>query len=56
MRNPLQRLWRFLVQQPARPAVEDPGPVDAIVRLLKSEQVRLNARSKGSGEALEPHE
>ncbi len=56
MRFPLPRLWQFLVRQSARPAVEDPGPVDAIVRLLKSDQVRLNAPSKGSGEAVEPQE
>jgi hypothetical protein len=39
VRFPLSRLWPFILRPPAKPAIEDPGPVDAIVRLLKNEQV-----------------
>jgi len=39
MRMPQSRFWSFLLRPSKQPAFEDPGPVDAIVRLLKNEQV-----------------
>ena len=39
MRMSLSRLWPVFLRPTPRPAVPDPGPVDAIVRLLKNEQV-----------------
>ena len=36
---PLQRLWQSILRQAAQPPLADPGHVDAIVRLLRKEQV-----------------